>query len=140
MNSIVILESEWDNDLNTTESVIPVFELFAKHNEVCICHKHYHSNKELLKWINDYIYHKDLDICYIAGHGSGKRLRAYLKTSISESWQKISLKKKNAKSVKGCTSEHAIVENILMNYLIDAIQQYRGLLDIQKLFHGLNRQ
>jgi len=79
MNSIVILESEWDNDLNTTESVIPVFELFAKHNEVCICHKHYHSNKELLKWINDYINHKDHDICYIAGHGSGKRLEGLFK-------------------------------------------------------------
>lgn len=102
MSSIIVLESDWENDLNTTQSVYPAVEMFAAHNSVAICHKHYHDGEELFKWIADFINHKQHEICYIAGHGKGKRLEGLNRNiNIGKLFDKISQFPKTRKIKKG---------------------------------------
>jgi hypothetical protein len=81
---ILVLESVWSDNLSDNTSVRPFIEGWANAVGVRVGFRTYHDSKDLQYWLNEFKKAKsNPHICYIAGHGSGKRLHGSIGANIN---------------------------------------------------------
>jgi len=71
---LLVLESYWNDDLSDTTSVFPFIDGWSRLSKIPVAYRRYHNSKDLQHWIAEFTRHKQYNLCYIAGHGSGGRL------------------------------------------------------------------
>jgi hypothetical protein len=72
---ILVLESPWTSGLSEGKSVKPFIEGWALIGKAKLRYENFHDMKDLAHFLRLFMAEPDLKICYIAGHGSGGRLK-----------------------------------------------------------------
>jgi len=72
---LLVLECPWSHDLGDKLSVRFFMQGWADLNKISLSYRMYYGTKDLTMWLERFIKHKEIDVCYIAGHGKGGRLR-----------------------------------------------------------------
>ena len=81
---ILVLESVWSDNLSDNTSVRPFIEGWANAVGVRVAFRTYHDSKDLQYWLNEFKKAKsNPHVCYIAGHGRGKRLHGSIGANIN---------------------------------------------------------
>lgn len=72
---ILVLESPWTSGLSEGKSVKPFIEGWALIGKATLRYEKFHDMKDLTHFIRLFMAEPGLNVCYIAGHGSGGRLK-----------------------------------------------------------------
>ena len=76
---LLVLECPWSQDLSNEQSVRLFMQGWANLNNISLSYRMYYNTSDLTMWLERFIWHKEMEICYIAGHGQGGRLKGYIK-------------------------------------------------------------
>ena len=71
---VFLIESVWDDDIHSTQSVRPFVEGLTSNLGVSFGYRNFHSRSNLVSLLKAFINSTEYSICYIAGHGTGARL------------------------------------------------------------------
>lgn len=75
---LLVLECPWSPDLGDKQSVRLFMQGWADLNKISLSYRMYYSTKDLTMWLERFIKHDEIHVCYIAGHGKGGRLRGHI--------------------------------------------------------------
>jgi len=75
---LLVLECPWSDDLEDKQSVRLFMQGWADLNKISLSYRMYYSARDLTLWLARFIKHDEMQVCYIAGHGKGGRLRGHL--------------------------------------------------------------
>ncbi len=76
---LLVLECPWSHDLSNEQSVRLFMLGWANLNNISLSYRMYYNSSDLTMWLERFIKHEEMEICYIAGHGQGGRLKGYIK-------------------------------------------------------------
>ncbi len=81
---LVVLENIWDVEWEEDRSVRPLFEGWSRSMGIDVAYKPFGNSEQLHAWLEMFAATKGSpSVCYIAGHGVGKRLAGFAKNDIN---------------------------------------------------------
>lgn len=75
---LLVLECPWSDELEDRQSVRLFMQGWADLNKISLSYRMYYSTRDLTLWLARFIKHDEMQVCYIAGHGKGGRLRGHI--------------------------------------------------------------